>query len=279
MLSEIGLDNANLVQPYRVILIGEKSSLREELEPLVTEIGAELILPSGEISDTLIYDFVCRAAEDGRPAAVLYFSDFDPAGNQMPASAARKIQALCDLKFPKLMIEVHHAALTIEHVRRLGLPSTPLKDGEKRGDRWREVMGQEQTEIDALMALHPGELRRIAREAVAPFYDFDAADRLDEATRQWEREANVVLKADSRYAEALAQLKTVTGRMQEGVREIGRIKRSVHDIPTGDLPQFYMPTCEPEGERPDPLFESRDAWAEQTRRLKEKRNLGGDGVE
>jgi hypothetical protein len=104
LLPEIGLDGDNLVQPYRVILIGEKSSLKDELLPLVEEIGAELILPSGELSDTLIYDFVCRAAEDGRPAVVLYFSDFDPAGNQMPVSAARKIQALVDLKFPDLAI-------------------------------------------------------------------------------------------------------------------------------------------------------------------------------
>ena len=42
------------------------------------------------------------------------------------------------------------------------------------------------------------------------------------------------------------------------------------------LPPFYMPTCEPESERPEPLFDSRAPWLEQTRRLKEKRNLGGD---
>jgi len=82
MLPRLALVDSNLVQPYRIILIGEKSSLREELEPIARQIGAELILPSGEISDTLIHDFVGRAAIDGRNAVVIYFSDFDPAGNK-----------------------------------------------------------------------------------------------------------------------------------------------------------------------------------------------------
>jgi hypothetical protein len=64
--------------------------------------------------------------------------------------------------------------------------------------------------------------------------------------------------------------------MQQGVDEIRRIRGSVREISTGDLPPFYMPTAEPEGERPEPMFDSRASWLEQTRRLKEKRSLGGD---
>jgi hypothetical protein len=41
-------------------------------------------------------------------------------------------------------------ALTVEQVRNLGLPSTPLKDTERRADRWRQAFGVGQTEIDAL---------------------------------------------------------------------------------------------------------------------------------
>jgi hypothetical protein len=40
--------------------------------------------------------------------------------------------------------------------------------------------------------------------------------------------------------------------------------------------RFEVPECEPEGERPEPLFDSRQPWLEQTRRLKDKRNLGGE---
>ena len=65
-------------QPYRIIFIGEKSSLGDELRSLAERIGAELVLPTGEISDTLIAGIAARAAADGRPAVVLYFSRFRP---------------------------------------------------------------------------------------------------------------------------------------------------------------------------------------------------------
>lgn len=42
-------------------------------------------------------------------------------------------------------------------------------------------MGTEQTEIDALAALQPGVLDRIARDALDRFYDHDLARRTREA--------------------------------------------------------------------------------------------------
>jgi hypothetical protein len=118
-----------------------------------------------------------RVAQDGRPAVVLYFSDFDPSGGQMPVCFARKLQALRDLLYPTLDIQVHPVVLTVEQVRSFQLPSTPLKETEKRADKWREVMGYEQVEIDSLAALRPAELRAIALEAVTPFHDRTLAER------------------------------------------------------------------------------------------------------
>jgi hypothetical protein len=46
-------------------------------------------------------------------------------------------------------------------------------------------MGIEQTEIDALAALRPGHLVRIAREAIAPFVDETLQDRTEEARQDW----------------------------------------------------------------------------------------------
>src|SRR2546430_2085737 len=40
-------------------------------------------------------------------------------------------------------------------VREYGLPSTPLKDTEKRAGSWQREMHVEQTEIDALASLRP----------------------------------------------------------------------------------------------------------------------------
>jgi hypothetical protein len=115
-----------VVQPYRIILFGEKVSLKKILLPIVKMVGGELILATGEISDTLIYDLAERCADDQRPSVVLYFSDFDPSGYQMPISVARKLQAFADLEFYGLDIQLHQVALELAQVRALGLPSTPL---------------------------------------------------------------------------------------------------------------------------------------------------------
>src|SRR4029077_5666449 len=75
---------ATTAQPYRLVMFGEKSSLRDVLLPIAQEVGTELLLPTGEASDVMIYNMAARATEDGRPTKVIYFSDFDPSGWQMP---------------------------------------------------------------------------------------------------------------------------------------------------------------------------------------------------
>jgi hypothetical protein len=126
------------------------------LLPIARAKQADLYLPSREISDTLLHRMASDAVKDGRPLVVFTLSDCDPAGHQMPVSIARKLQSLRDLLFPKFRFEVVPVALTVDQVRELGLPSTPLKETEKRADRWREAFGVEQTEIDALATLQPG---------------------------------------------------------------------------------------------------------------------------
>lgn len=177
------------LQPYRIVMIGEKSSLGDILAPIARTVGGELLLPAGEATDTMIAEMAARAVGDTRPTAVLYFSDFDPSGHQMPISVGRKLQALRRLRHPDLRIEVHRIALALDQVRQFDLPSTPLKATEKRAEKWRRNMGHEQTEIDALAALRPDDLRWIALDAIAPFYDFTLAARSEAARAAWLAEA------------------------------------------------------------------------------------------
>ena len=128
-------------QAFQFSIFGEKGSLEDVLLPLAEKYEADLYLPSGEISDTLVYRIAKDADKDGRPLIVFTVSDCDPAGHQMPVSIARKLQALRDLLFPSLRFEVVQMALTVEQVRDLDLPSTPLKETEKRADRWRAAFG------------------------------------------------------------------------------------------------------------------------------------------
>jgi hypothetical protein len=86
-------------RPY---FIGEKTSLKTVLQPFAERVKGELLLPTGEISDTLIAEMAARAITDKRPTIVFYFSDFEPSWHQMPISMARKLQTLRDLKHREL---------------------------------------------------------------------------------------------------------------------------------------------------------------------------------
>lgn len=175
-------------QPFHLVLWAEKASAEDILRPIAQEVGADLYLAQGEWSATQIAELARRnVAHDRRPLRVFMLADFDPAGHQMPVSASRKFQALRDLQFPDLDWEVHVIGLTVEQVREFGLPSSPLKATERRGDRWRAAHGGlEQTEIDALLTLHPPEASRIVREKLAPFWDPSLASRQREAVAEWQ---------------------------------------------------------------------------------------------
>ena len=215
-----GLTDFRPRQPYRLVFFGEKTSLEDVLGPLAVEFNADLYLMSGQISDTLMHQMAKDAVADGRPLVVLTFSDFDPAGYwDMPTAIGRKLQALRDFKFPTLEFTVVHAALGPDQVRDLELPSSPLKEGERRAAKWLELYGSEQTEIDALATLQPDRLRQIARDAVAPFFDADLVGRVEAAESIWREtaEAEIAAQIDD---EALDALKARAGAALDELREV-----------------------------------------------------------
>jgi hypothetical protein len=154
-------------QAFNFAIFGEKASLEDIILPIAEEYEADLYLPTGEISDTLVYQIAKEANADGRPLVMFTISDCDPAGHQMPVSIARKLQAFAHLFFPDLTFEVVRVALTPEQVREEELPSTPLKATEKRASRWQDAFGIEQTEIDALVTpAKRSVLERIVRQGL-----------------------------------------------------------------------------------------------------------------
>jgi hypothetical protein len=267
-------------QPYKLVMVGEKASLGEVLGPVAERREADLYLTSGEISDTLIYQMARVAAEDGRPMVVLYFADADPAGWQMGISVARKLQAFKALAFPGLEFEVHRVALTPAQVREYGLPYAPLKETERRGDAWRAAMGIEQTEIDALAALQPELLARLARDATRPYFDSTLGRRVAEARRDWlaraqaavdeqldaDRLGRIRREADAKLAAMRVEIDALNDALRVGADDF-------------DLPEPVVPAPELDGQvHPLPLLDSGRPFAEQCRRLidsKAYRN-GGD---
>jgi hypothetical protein len=260
-------------QPYRIAFYGEKSSLGKVLWPIAQRIGAELLLPTGESSSTMVAGAARRAAEADWSLVVLYFNDFDPSGNQMAVSVARKMQALRDLVHPNLNVQLHQVALTLKQVVRLGLPSYPLKETEKRSDKWRATTGREQTEIDALAALREDDLRDIVEEAIRPFYDETLAERTATAQERWEIEAADYLEANPVYAENRTEILSAYQELDSAATRINEQQAEAYEVLQELEPlEFNPPQPEVGVTAPDPLFTTDEDYVTATLRLKARKD-------
>jgi hypothetical protein len=80
-------------QAFHFVMFGEKASLEDVVLPIARAKQADLYLPTGEISDTLLYRIAKDATADGRPMVMFTLADCDPAGYQMPVSIGRKLRS------------------------------------------------------------------------------------------------------------------------------------------------------------------------------------------
>jgi hypothetical protein len=265
-------------QAFHFAIFGEKASLEAVLNPVASKMQADLYLPTGEISDTLVHNIAKDADRDGRPLVMFTLADCDPAGRQMPISIGRKLQALRDLLFPNLRFEVVPVALNPDQVAELGLPSTPLKETEQRADRWREAFGIEQTEIDALATLRPDVLREIVEHAFDPYVDRGLRSRVTLAEVEWRRQAEQALheQIDQEHLEALRT--EAAGRLTELEGAIAEINAQLR-MAAGDrftLPAIVVPQPEVDTDAPRQALVSLDQeWTEATRALIKRKAYGG----
>ena len=263
-------------QTHRIIFYGEKTSLAEVLEPIAQQIGAEMVLVTGESSDTRLAEAVGRANADARPAVLLYFADFDPSGHQMSISVARKVQALIDFQYPNLSIKLYRVALTIDQVRDWGLPDKALKASEKRADKWREAFGVEQTEIDAALELRPDALRRAVFEAIKPFYDGMLDERVSQAEGRWYKKADAVLRDHPDYRDISARTESAYNRVKDAVADLREEQARATKILRESLPAApELPKAAPIGKAKPALFDSSEDFVTATRRLIADKRLAG----
>ena len=184
--------------------------------PLGELYGLTVVTGAGEISHTRCVEFVDRAIEDGRPARILYISDFDPAGASMPVAVARKIEhTLYHTEGGRdLDVQVRPVVLTLDQCRRDRLPRTPIKEGEKRAARFEERFGAGATELDALEALHPGEIRRILVAEIERYYDSDLDEAIDEIAAQARSDlSEIEAGVRAEHADAIAEVEAERARV------------------------------------------------------------------
>ena len=168
-------------QPYHLEIWIEKSTMNEVLSPLGREYGINVATFIGEVSATACKNLVDRAIASGKPVRIAYISDFDPAGRDMPISAAVKIDFFAKKSGVDLDIRLAPVALTEEQCIQYQLPRTPIKKTETRLASFEARYGEGATELDALEALHPGALREILVEYIDRYYDHALDEEVEDS--------------------------------------------------------------------------------------------------
>ncbi len=161
-------------QPYLVEIWIEKSTMDDVLMPLCEALHINLVTSAGFQSITSAVNMLQRARtliQLGKPARILYISDFDPAGDGMPVAVARQMEFWMQDYAPGADIMLTPLALTRDQVITYQLPRIPIKESDARKAGFEERYGAGAVELDALEALYPGVLADLVRDAIEPYRD------------------------------------------------------------------------------------------------------------
>jgi hypothetical protein len=267
-------------QSYHIELWCEKTTVNDVLEQIASKYDCNIVTGTGELSQTACVNLVERAEESGRPVRILYISDFDPAGQSMPVAVARKIEHRLCLKNLDLDIQVRPVVLTLNQCQKYRLPRTPIKDGEKRITVFEDRYGEGATELDALEALHPGELQQIIEQEIERYFDTDLVNAVDRTANKIEALIEEITRKV--HAEHKAKIKTLESEWKKIAKEhdrqiaVWRKRAKVvwHDIAKDlkanapDPDEIDWPVPADGDEDDDPLFDSTRDYITQIDRYK-----------
>lgn len=158
--------------PYHLEIWVEKSTMNDIIVPAANRCMANVQTGLGEISDTRVEELMNRVPD--KPIRIFYVSDFDPAGDLMPKSIARKIEYRVRKREHDTDIRLRPLALTKEQCIEYELPRKPIKESDLKKGTFERRHGAGATELDALEALHLGELAKIISNALNPYFDAEA---------------------------------------------------------------------------------------------------------
>jgi hypothetical protein len=256
------------LQPYHLEVWVEKTTMNDVLEPLCRQYGVNLVTGAGELSITATLDLVQRVKQADRPCRIFYVSDFDPAGYGMPVSVARKIEFFLHERDLDLDIRLEPLALTRAQVTTFHLPRTPIKASERRRATFEDIHGEGAVELDALEALHPGELGRVVSAAILDYYDQDiaaaaAAQRrvLEEALEEARTEALSDLTPEigslqNELGNAVSAFEEASEGLQERLTKLHREIVSRLEGVQVDLSDYPLPEARTAEEDNGMLFDS-----------------------
>jgi len=192
--------------------------MNDILEPICHAYGVNLVTAAGEFSITSVVRLMNRMRIHKNPCRILYVSDFDPGGRSMPVAVSRKIEKFLDDTDDPFDVRLIPIILTHEQCQKYELPRTPIKDTEKRGAQFEKRFGEGATELDALEALLPGELKKIVVKAIRQYRDSDLDTRVSEAQSQLVRDLRDIEEdVIAEYQEEIENLEYAYGELEDEV--------------------------------------------------------------
>lgn len=260
-LPSIELVGAEYGPPAMVELWAEKTSMNDVLVPIVQRYHANLVTGVGEMSKTSVRGLLVRGRAAKVPTRILYISDFDPAGRSMPVAVARKIE----FEEPDLDITLNPIVLTEAQCAEYRLPRTPIKESERRAEKFEARFGKGATELDALEALHPGALDRIVSAEIERYIDPDYARAYWVALQEHKQVLSEISeRVHERYQDQIDDLEDQYNQLVRWFGEFRTKAEEVFEQIADDLNAVEVPTFDPPvprkpNEPPAPLFDaSRD---------------------
>jgi len=269
------IENYETEQRYHIEVWAEKSTMNDILIPLCESHNANLITAVGEFSITHVVWLMDRLRRYEKPCRIFYVSDFDPAGQSMPVAVSRKIEKFLHDEDGSFDVKLYPLILTHEQCLEYELPRTPIKKTERRAGRFERRFGAGATELDALEAIHPGELEKILTDAIWNYRDdrlsLKVAEAKTELREDLESVRNTVLNEyRGDIKELQAEYEYLTNEFHEKAGTlIGRIENVWQAIKEEmeeecvDIDEYSIPEAKEVDELPGELFNANRDYLKQ----------------
>lgn len=146
--------------PVHIEIWVEKSTAADLLKPIAEKYHITVITSMGDISLSAVWQFIKRISRTKKPVRIFYISDFDPSGQNMPISVARKIEFLLRQQRLRryLDVKLRPLMLTRRQCEKFHLPGIPLSDSFTSGFSFTKYYGRVATELHALEVVRPGHI-------------------------------------------------------------------------------------------------------------------------
>lgn len=279
-LPSYGVENFEADQRYHLEIWAEKSTQNDILEPLCQEYLMNLVTGVGELSITQVQWLIDRLEQHQKACRVFYISDFDPAGRSMPVAVSRKIEKFVQDSMNHFDVRLFPIILTQKQCQEYQLPRTPIKESENRKTKFEEKYGEGATELDALEALYPGEMRKILKRVIWQYRDENLNNRVYDARMELQTdlddiEESIKEKYQSEIDALREEYEVLSSEFSERIESIRGRFESLSQAIRGELEE-NIPDIEdypiPEGQEVegsgDGLYNSRRDYIDQLKAYK-----------